>query len=138
MYAPLPITILPVNVPEAAENEPFEVIFLNVPISLFASTTSALLASAVPAVISSICSRSTSTIVAEPIVNPAAVIVPSHVRSLTVPKSLLASSTSALFAPAVPGVIPSIVSNSASVIIAEPIENCVVKTGLASVLFVSV
>ena len=129
---------MPVNVPEAAENEPFEVIFLNVPISLFASTTSALLAAAVPAVISSTCSRSDSTIVAEPIENPTAVIVPSEVKSLTVPISLFASTTITLEAEIVPAVTSSSCSNSASVITAEPIEKFVVNTGLASVLFVSV
>jgi hypothetical protein len=52
--------------------------------------------------------------------------------------SLSASTTTAFEAATVPAVTPSIVSNSASDITAEPIENCVVKTGLASVLFVSV
>ena len=103
-----------------------------------------MFAAAVPAVISSICSKSTSTIVAEPIVNPGAVTIPPEIIVPVLPMFLIPaisnaeSTTSALEAAAVPAVIPSIISNSASVITAEPILNCVVKIGLASVLFVSV
>ena len=51
------------------------------------------------------------------------VTVPSDVKFLIVAMSLLASTTSALEAATVPAVIPSIVSNSASLITAEPIVN---------------
>ena len=58
---------------------PLAVKFLNDDASLLASTTTALLAATVPAVMPSICSSSASLIAAEPIVNPPAVTVPLNV-----------------------------------------------------------
>ena len=58
---------------------PLDVMFLRVPISLFESTTSALDAATVPAVIPSIVSSSDSLITADPIVNPVAVTTPDDV-----------------------------------------------------------
>ena len=86
-------------------------------ISLLESSTTALLAAAVPAVKPSICSRSASLITALPIVKPVAVTTPPVLISLEAP------STSALFAAPVPFVIPSSFSRSASFIEAEPIIN---------------
>ncbi len=57
------------------------VTFLKVPISLFESTTTALLAATVPAVIPSICSNSASLITALPIVKPVPVTTPVHVTA---------------------------------------------------------
>ena len=70
------ISALPDISKVAASNSPERVMFLKVPASLFASTTTALEASTVPAVIPSSCSSSDSAITAEPIVNPAAVTTP--------------------------------------------------------------
>ena len=98
------------------------------PISLLASTTTALDAITVPPVIPSIVSNSASLITAEPIVNPVAVTTPEDVIApediVPIPEIfVLESRTRALDAAAVPAVIPSIVSNSASVITAEPTVN---------------
>ena len=92
--------------------------------SFDASTTSAFDAVTVPAVRSSICSRSASLITAEPIVNPAAVTTPDAVKAAR-PDATLAdpSSTNALFAAPAPLVIPSIFSKSVSLIDALPITN---------------
>ena len=60
----------------AASNSPVSVTFLNDPISLFESTTTALLAATVPAVTPSIVSNSASLMFADPIIKPVAVNVP--------------------------------------------------------------
>ena len=67
----------------AASSSPVSVTFLNDPISLFESTTTALLAATVPAVTSSIVSSSASDMAADPIVTvPAKVtLAPSKVAA---------------------------------------------------------
>ena len=68
-----PITKVPLVV------APVAVIFLNDPMSLLESTTTALDAATVPAVTPSIVSSSVSLIAADPIVNPVAVTIPEDV-----------------------------------------------------------
>ena len=87
----------------------------------------------VPPVIPSRVSNSASLITAEPIVNPVAVTTPEDVIApediVPIPEIfVLESRTRALDAAAVPAVIPSICSNSASLITADPTVNPVPVT----------
>ena len=89
--------------------------------SMLLSATRALDAAAVPAVMPSSISNSASTSTAEPSVIPAAEMTPVAVRLRRPEMSMFASATRALDAAAVPLVIPSSFSRSASLRSALPI-----------------
>jgi hypothetical protein len=84
---------LPETSSDPASNSPVRVIFLKPVISLFVSTTAAFDADIVPAVISSIDSRSFSLILAEPIIKPVAVTVELNVAA---PELLILMASDAL------------------------------------------
>ena len=122
--------------------------FLRVPISLFESTTRALLATAVPAVKSSICSKSASLItalptVSEPVIVGLAIVLLVNVSVVALPTSVSAEAGKVIVTSAVEAgpinvtaLVPLSVSSLNKMLPAAEAEPD--NTGAVNVLFVSV